>query len=192
MQAIEMTKENEPERRGDNALRVEMIDVNGTRLRSATRAGSGARPPLVLLNGIGAKLEALNRFIDALNPDIGIIIFDVPGVGGSPKPSRPFRMPDLARTMVDLLAHYGHAQADVLGVSWGGALAQQFAHTCPDHCRRLILASTAPSSMTIPRNPSAMMSMMNPMRFMQKGGMDSSAMKMYGGKLRDDPTLWAT
>ena len=84
MQAIEMTKENEPERRGDNALRVEMIDVNGTRLRSATRSGSGARPPLVLLNGIGAKLEALNRFIDALNPDIGIIIFDVPGVGGSP------------------------------------------------------------------------------------------------------------
>ena len=185
--AIDMATTTKPTRRPDNDLRVEMVDVDGTQLRSAMRPGSGTRPPLILLNGIGAKLEALNGFIDVLNPDIGVIVFDVPGVGGSPKPSRPFRMPHLAETMAGLLTHYGHAQADVFGVSWGGALAQQFAYTCPDHCRRLILGATAPSSLTIPRKPMAMMTMMNPMRFTQKDYVANNAMKMYGGRLRDDP-----
>lgn len=170
-----------------DALRVEMIDVQGTQLRTAMRPGSGERPPLMLLNGIGAKLEALEGFTDALNPDIGVILFDIPGVGGSPRPSRPFRFSDLAMTMVQLLHHLGHDEADVFGVSWGGALAQEFAHKCPNHCRRLILGSTAPGSLMIPGNPMAMMSMMNPMRFLQKDYMKNNAMRMYGGKLRDNP-----
>jgi len=170
-----------------DALCVEMIDVQGTQLRTAMRPGSGERPPLMLLNGIGAKLEALEGFTDALNPDIGVILFDIPGVGGSPRPSRPFRFSDLATTMVQLLHHLGHDQADVFGVSWGGALAQEFAHKCPNHCRRLILGSTAPGSLMIPGNPMAMMSMMNPMRFLQKDYMKNNAMRMYGGKLRDNP-----
>lgn len=185
--AIEMTTENTPRQGRDNALSVEMVDVKGTHLRSAMRPGSDSRPPLIMLNGIGAKLEALYGFTNALNPEIGVIVFDVPGVGGSPKPSRPFRMPDLAETMAGLLAHYGHSQADVFGVSWGGALAQQFAYTCPNHCRKLILGATAPSSMTIPRNPMSMMTMMNPARFTEKDYVAKNALKMYGGKLRDNP-----
>ena len=102
-------------------------------------------------------------------------------------PSRPFRMPDLAKIMAGLLEQYGHDRADVFGVSWGGALAQQFAYSCPNHCRRLVLGATAPTSLTIPRKPMAMMTMMNPMRFAQKDFVASNAMKMYGGKLRDDP-----
>lgn len=187
LQAIEMTTDERPARRPSDALRVEMITVKGTQLKVASRLNSSARPPLILLNGIGARLEALFGFIDVLNPEIDIIIFDVPGVGGSPQPAQPFRMADLALTMADLLAHFGRSQADVFGVSWGGALAQEFAHTCPAHCRRLILGATAPSSLTIPRNPTAMMTMMNPMRFMQKDYVAKNAMKMYGGKLREDP-----
>ncbi|MGF1639934.1 MAG: poly(3-hydroxyalkanoate) depolymerase [Rhodospirillales bacterium] len=182
-----MTTEKRPGHGLSNGLRVETVNVNGTELRTATRPCATERPPLVLLNGIGAKLEALNGFVDVLNPDTGVIVFDVPGVGGSPKPSRPFRMHDLSETMAGLLEHYGHSRADVFGVSWGGALAQQFAHTCPDHCRRLILGATSPTSLTVPRNPMAMMTMMNPMRFVQKDYVANNAMKMYGGKLRDDP-----
>lgn len=172
----------------DSALRVEKVNVRGVGLRTATRAGSGERPPLIILNGIGAKLEALRTFTDALNPEIGVILFDVPGVGGSPRPMMPFRMSDLARTMGDLLDHFGHEQADVFGVSWGGALAQEFAHTCPAQCRRLILGATAAGAMTmIPGNPLTMMTAMNPMRFMQKDYVANNAMRMYGGRLRDDP-----
>ncbi len=172
-----------------NALSVEMIDVKGTVLRSAMRPGNTDRPPLVLLNGIGAKIEALDRFVDVYNPDSGVIVFDIPGVGGSPKPTKSMRMPDMARMLGDLLDHYGFAQADVFGVSWGGALAQEFAHTCPTRCRRLVLGATATGMMMFPGNPMAMMSMMNPMRFIKPGYMGGNMMSMYGGKLKKNPQL---
>ena len=175
-------------RSSDHALHVEAITVKGTELRTATRRGSGKRPPLVILNGIGAKLEALHGFTDVLNPEIGVILFDIPGIGGTRRPMMPFRMSDLARTMADLLDELGYEEADVFGVSWGGALAQEFAHTCPEHCRRLILGSTAAGAMTmIPGNPLTMMTAMNPMRFFQKDYVANNAMRMYGGRLRDDP-----
>ena len=175
-------------RRFARALRVATVQVDGAELRTATRPGSGKRPPLVILNGIGAQLEALKGFTDVLNPEIGVILFDIPGIGGSPRPALPFRLHDLARLMANLLEHLGYAVADVFGVSWGGALAQEFAHRYPEHCRRLILGSTAAGAMTmIPGNPMTMMTAMNPMRFMQKGYVEKNAMRMYGGRLRDDP-----
>jgi poly(3-hydroxyalkanoate) depolymerase len=170
------------------AFHVEDIDVNGTQLRTARRTGSRKRPPLVILNGIGAKFEALHGFTDVLNPEIGVILFDIPGVGGSARPAMPFRFSDLAQTMAGLLEHLGHKEADVFGVSWGGALAQEFAYKHPEHCRRLILGSTAAGAMTmIPGNPLTMMTAMNPLRFMQKDYVARNAMRMYGGRLRDDP-----
>ena len=51
--------------------------------------------PLLLINGIGASLELLEPFVDALDPAIEVIRFDVPGVGGSPLPSRPYRFTGL-------------------------------------------------------------------------------------------------
>lgn len=172
----------------DKSLHIETITVKGAQLRTATRPGSGERPPLMMLNGIGAKLEALQGFTDVLNPEIGVILFDLPGVGGSAKAARPFSMSGMAKTMADLLGHYDYEQADVFGVSWGGALAQEFAHTCPGHCRRLVLGATAAGPMTmIPGNPMTMMTMMNPMRFLQKDYLAKNAMRMYGGRLRNDP-----
>jgi poly(3-hydroxyalkanoate) depolymerase len=179
-------------KRRTSALQVQNVTVRGVKLRTATRPGAPGRPPLVILNGIGAKLEALHGFTDVLNPDIGVILFDIPGVGGSPRPMMPMRMRDLAQVMADLIEHLGYEQVDVFGVSWGGALAQEFAHTQAELCRRLILGSTAAGAMTmIPGNPMTMMTAMNPMRFMQKDYVANNAMKMYGGKLRKDPQALA-
>src|SRR6266496_1634429 len=55
------------------------IDVKGQRLRVAIRPGDGMRTPLLLMNGVGANLELLQPFVDALDPAIGVIRFDVPG-----------------------------------------------------------------------------------------------------------------
>jgi poly(3-hydroxyalkanoate) depolymerase len=182
------TTRSRSKKQPDATLRVEMVDVDGTMLRTAVRHGSGNGPPLVMLNGIGAKLEALKGFVDALNPEIGVILFDIPGVGGSPKAGRSLRMPDMAHLLAALLRKLGHERADVFGVSWGGALAQEFAHSCPQECRRLILGATATGMMMIPGNPMSMMTMMNPMRFMQKDFVARNAAAMYGGRLRKDPS----
>src|SRR5947207_13399612 len=103
------------------------IIIDGQRLRVAIRSGNGTRTPLRLLNGIGVKLEVLQQFVDALDPAIEVIRFDVPGTGGSPAPLIPYRFSVLARLVTKMLDQLGYQQIDVLGVSWGGALAQQFA-----------------------------------------------------------------
>ena len=120
-----------------------MITVNNQRLRVAIRPGNGSHYPLLLMNGIGVNLELFQLFVDTLDPAREVIRFDVPGIGGSPTPAMPYSLPSLAHLVAQLLDHLGYKQVDVLGVSWGGALAQQFALQHGSRCRRLILVSTS-------------------------------------------------
>lgn len=73
-----------------------------------------------------------------------LILFDVPGTGGSGRLRRPVRMPGMARLVVELLDALGYDQVDVLGYSWGGAVAQQLAMDAPPRVRRLVLVATSP------------------------------------------------
>ena len=74
--------------RNATATETKTINIKGTRVFVAIQRGDGSRPPLLLINGIGANLEVFDPFIDALEKvgrkKIGTIRFDVPGVGGSP------------------------------------------------------------------------------------------------------------
>src|SRR5512135_2192855 len=138
----------------DDSVREEIMQVGGTPLRVAIRPGTGTGPPLLLCNGIGMRLEAWQPFVDALDPAIEVICFDAPGVGGSQLPDLPYRFTTLALLLRDMLHDLGHQQADVLGISWGGGLAQQFALCNPRLCRRLILVATATGPQTmVPPNP---------------------------------------
>ena len=138
----------------DDYVREETMQVGGTPLRVVIRPGTGTGPPLLLCNGIGMRLEALQPFVDALDPAIEVIRFDAPGVGGSQLPNLPYRFTTLALLLRDMLHNLGHQQADVLGISWGGGLAQQFALCNPRLCRRLILVATATGPQTmVPPNP---------------------------------------
>ena len=121
---------------------VHMMNVGGQRLRVAVRAGDPRRTPLMLCNGIGAGLECFDACVEALDPSIPVIRFDPPGAGGSPLPATPYRLPGLARTALKLVDLLGYPQVDVLGISWGGALAQQIARTGRGRCRRLVLVAT--------------------------------------------------
>ncbi len=63
-------------------MQISLHEVEGQVLRVGVRHGDAARPPLVLFNGIGANIELLEPFLDALDGPPAIV-FDVPGVGGS-------------------------------------------------------------------------------------------------------------
>ena len=169
---------------------IRMIDVDGQMLRVGMREGASKRPPLMMFNGIGANLELAEPFMLALD-DTGTIIFDVPGVGGSPLPSLPYRPSTLARMARRLLEILGHEQADISGVSWGGGLAQQFARQYPGHCRKLILAATAPGWTMVPGSPSVLSKMASVRRYTDPGYMRTIAADIYGGAFRTDPTLIA-
>src|SRR5215831_6974622 len=137
-----MTASPETVRRGSGSApsaysEICQVKVDGHVLRVARRRGAaGLAPPLLIFNGIGANLEMLEPFVEALQ-DFEIVVFDVPGAGASPAPTLPYRYRHIALLADHLMSKLGyHGEIDVLGVSWGGGLAQQYAHLYPNRCRR--------------------------------------------------------
>src|SRR5499425_3140883 len=167
-------------------MQISLHQVEGQTLRVGIRRGEKARPPLLLFNGIGASIELAEPFLAALDgPEA--IVFDVPGVGGSPAPRLPYRPWMLARLTAQLLDQLGHEQVDVLGVSWGGALAQQFAFGQASRCRRLILAATSPGHLMVPGRLTVLLKMATPRRYKDPAYMRRIAGDIYGGVLREAP-----
>ena len=143
---------------------ISLRDVGGQTLRVGVRPGDKSQPPLLLFNGIGANIELVEPFLQALD-GLGAIIFDVPGVGGSPAPRLPYRPWTLARLSAQLLDQLGYDHVDVLGVSWGGAIAQQFAFQQAKRCRRLVLAATSPGHLMVPGKLAVHLKMASPRRY---------------------------
>ncbi|WP_238267074.1 poly(3-hydroxyalkanoate) depolymerase [Paraburkholderia terrae] len=171
------------------SMQIRTIDLDGQTLRVATWQGSDASPPLLIFNGIGANLELVEPFVAALD-DVSVIIFDVPGVGGSPAPLVPYRFSTLSVLADKLLTRLGHdGEVDVLGVSWGGALAQQFARLYPRRCRRLVLAATSPGVLMVPGKLSVLSKMIGPRRYTDPAYLQEVGADLYGGAYRRDPSL---
>ena len=181
-----MTARAEPGWAGDPQFRS--VTVGGRTLRVSVRPGDGSVPPLILLNGIGASLEVLQPFVDELDPRREVIRFDVPGVGGSPRPVMPYTMVTFAPVVAGLLTALGHRGAvDVLGFSWGGGLAQQFAIQHRNRVRRLVLAATGTGSLMVPANPRVLAHMVTPRRHRDPGDARAIAGEIYGGTMRQHP-----
>lgn len=168
------------------------IDLDGHSIRTAVRPGKGCLTPLLIFNGIGANLELTFPFVDALDPDLEVIAFDVPGVGGSSTPRRPYRFPGLARLAARMLDYLDYGQVSAIGVSWGGALAQQFAHDYPERCKKLVLAATSAGAVMAPGKPRVLWLMASPRRYLQPSHGIRIAPHIYGGAFRRDPDLAAS
>jgi poly(3-hydroxyalkanoate) depolymerase len=164
-----------------------LLTIRGATVRVAVRPGAPGWPPLLLCNGIGASLELLQPLVDALDPRREVIRFDVPGVGASPLPLVPYHLATLPPLLTGLLARLGHASADVLGISWGGGLAQQFALSRPGRVRRLVLAATGTGMAMAPAPPRVLRHMLTPRRHRDPEYAVSIAGDLYGGSLRASP-----
>ena len=155
----------------------------GQRIRVDIREGSGV--PLVLCNGIGAAFEVLDPLVAQLDPDTTVIRFDVPGTGGSPPSALPYGFPYLASVLGRVLTKLGFDVVDVLGLSCGGALAQQFAFQNPRRCRRLVLVTTGTGALMVPGHPRVLAKMLTPRRFRDPEYAAAIAGDIYGGTVRD-------
>ena len=176
-------------RRPGPAGRMRTLRIGGRTLRVAVREGTSAWPPLLMCNGVGASLELLQPFVDALDPRRGVIRFDMPGVGGSPAPAIPYHLVTLPSLLAGLLDQLGCEQADVLGISWGGGLAQQFALSRPDRVRRLVLVATGPGALMVPPHPRVLLRMLTPRRHRDAGYAARIAGELYGGTARTNPVV---
>lgn len=163
---------------------ITMETVGGRTLRVATwRLDQKSKHlPILFFNGIGANIEAVAPLAEAL-VDRGFIMFDMPGVGGSPEPVIPYNAVTMAWTTTQLLDKLDVGKVDVMGVSWGGAMAQHFALQHPGRTRRLILAATSAGMLMVPGNPAALSKMADPRRYIDAAFMEQHFQTLYGGAL---------
>ncbi|MEL7446307.1 MAG: alpha/beta fold hydrolase [Pseudomonadota bacterium] len=165
---------------------ITMEQVGGRTLRTATWRldQDSEHPPVLFFNGIGANIEAVAPLADAL-PERGLIMFDMPGTGESPDPVLPYNPFTMSWTAAELLGRYGLGEVDVMGVSWGGAMAQHFALQHPKRTRRLVLIATTPGMAMVPGNPAAFTKMANPRRYIDPEFMNEHFATLYGGVDKD-------
>ncbi|MCY7402255.1 MAG: poly(3-hydroxyalkanoate) depolymerase [Nocardioides sp.] len=186
-----MTAEHARSRADDH---VHNVTVRGITARVSVRPGVGSytgKPPLLLCNGIGVSLEALQPLVDHLHPERGLVRFDVPGVGGSALPPFPYPIAGLASWVTALMARLGHRRFDVLGLSWGGGLAQQLAVQSPRRVRRVVLVATGTGALMVPAHPRVLKIMSTPRRHRDPAYAARVAPEIYGGSMRTHPARGA-
>ena len=103
---------------------------------------AGRGPALVLLHGFLCDSRVWRRELEDLSDAFNIVAWDAPGAGESGDPPDPFTITDWALALATFLDAIGIESAHVLGLSWGGLLAQEFYRLHPQQCRTLILADT--------------------------------------------------
>lgn len=160
---------------------VSMMEAGGRTLRVASwRLNQPSdHLPVLFFNGIGANIEAVAPLAEAL-PERPFIMFDMPGVGESPDPVLPYNPFTMSWTASQLLDQLGIEQVDVMGISWGGGMAQHFAMQHASRTRRVVLVATSAGMLMMPGNPKALTKMANPRRYIDPEFMLKNFETLYG------------
>jgi pimeloyl-ACP methyl ester carboxylesterase len=115
------------------------VEIDGLSIAYRS-AGNG--PPLVLLHGFLCDSRVWQRELQGLSDRFTVVAWDAPGAGESSDPPDPFTITDWAVCLAAFLDAVGIERAHVLGLSWGGLLAQALYRLDPTRVRALILADT--------------------------------------------------
>ena len=105
---------------------------------------AGTGPPVLFIGGTGGDLRAKpNVFDGPLASSFTVASFDQRGLGRTSKPDAPATMADYGTDAAGLLDHLGWSDVAVVGVSFGGMVAQELAIRRPDLVGRLVLCCTS-------------------------------------------------
>lgn len=106
------------------------------------RSGTGER--LLFLNGSGATLAGTTVVMAPFAERFDLLAHDQRGLGLTEVPPGPYAMADYAADALGLLEHVGWDRCRVVGISFGGMVAQELAVTAPQRVERLALLCTSP------------------------------------------------
>lgn len=107
------------------------------------RQGEG--PRLLFISGTGGDLRVKPNIFDGpLAKRFDLLAYDQRGLGQTSKPDEAYSMAGYADDAARLLDHIGWDDALVVGVSFGGMVAQELVLRHPTRVKRLVLACTSP------------------------------------------------
>jgi 3-oxoadipate enol-lactonase len=104
---------------------------------------SGAGSPLLFLNGSGSTLATSALLVGVFAARFDVVAHDQRGLGRTQVPPGPYSMADYAADALALLDAVGWDRCRVVGVSFGGMVAQELAVTAPERVERLALCCTS-------------------------------------------------
>lgn len=116
--------------------------VEGTQLHWAELGERNGAPPLLLLHGLYDSHRTWKLVAGHLAADRLVLMPDLPGHGLSDRPDASYAVEWYGRMIVGLVACLGLGVLDVLGHSFGGAVAQMQLLRAPWSTRRLVLAAS--------------------------------------------------
>jgi pimeloyl-ACP methyl ester carboxylesterase len=104
---------------------------------------SGDGPPLLFINGSGSTIDDVRPLTGLFAPAFQVAIADSRGMGRSSVPEVAYAMADLAIDAIGLADRLGWNTFNLIGVSFGGMVAQEIAVTVPERIQRLVLMCTS-------------------------------------------------
>src|SRR3954452_845665 len=125
---------------GSPIAQYEEIELHGHRVSFQT-AGDGDEL-IALLHGITSTAEAWRQVMPRLAERYTVVAPDMIGHGRSAKPRGDYSLGAYAAGVRDLLALLGFERATVVGHSFGGGIAMQFAYLFPEYVERMALISS--------------------------------------------------
>ena len=142
----------------------------------------GVGAPILMLNGLGSNADMWGAVEDELSMIGRTIVFDMPGSGRSRTPRAPLSISDHAALAVALLDELGHEQADVVGFSLGGMVAQQLARDAGERVRRLTLVCTGCGLGGMPPTLQALMLLSMPLPLPLRARLSRHEPAAHGGR----------
>jgi pimeloyl-ACP methyl ester carboxylesterase len=104
--------------------------------------GGGSGPVVVLIHGMAGSSVTWEPILDELAEHCTVVAPDLLGHGDSDKPRGDYSLGAHASSIRDLLTALGHDRATIVGQSFGGGVAMQFAYQYPERCERLVLVAS--------------------------------------------------
>lgn len=120
----------------------EQVGTNLGGLAVSTSFAEESRGNLFFWAGMFFDGTMWDSIIEAFDGDYNIVVVDPPGHGGSEAPQRIFSMNECALAAVEVLDHYQLSSSVIVGLSWGGFVAQALFKQYPDRCEGLVLLNT--------------------------------------------------
>jgi 3-oxoadipate enol-lactonase len=111
--------------------------------------GRGDREALCLLNGLAMHTKAWYGFVPRLQPDFDVLLYDYPGQGQSSAHDVPYSIPAIASYLAAILDHLSIGRVHVMGVSYGGFIALEFARLFQQRLHTLTLSGILLSHETL-------------------------------------------
>lgn len=104
------------------------------------RFGTGEQETVVLLNGLAMHTKAWYGFLEDLQPELDVLLYDYLGQGQSSSPDEPYSIPGFCDALVGILDHLEIEKIHLVGISYGGFVALDFGRLYQERLHTLTLS----------------------------------------------------